>query len=164
MAAMYPGKAVSDLSEEQKQTVSTLATISAGMAGGIAGDSTASAAAGAQGGKNAVENNYLSVSEKTELEIAKQTLKNSKDQAEREKAQQTINALREKDIDSDQKVIDACGNGNAGSAACAGARLEVIAAKGEYENTGSYNSKASQQYADSYGQIVNLLNITSVDE
>lgn len=60
MAAMYPGKAVSDLSEEQKQTVSTLATISAGMAGGLAGDSTASAAAGAQGGKNAVENNYLS--------------------------------------------------------------------------------------------------------
>lgn len=60
MAAMYPGKAVSDLSEEQKQTVSTLATISAGMAGGIAGDSTASAAAGAQGGKNAVENNSLS--------------------------------------------------------------------------------------------------------
>ncbi|WNJ36950.1 hemagglutinin repeat-containing protein [Enterobacter hormaechei subsp. hormaechei] len=162
MAAMYPGKAVSDLSEEQKQTVSTLATISAGMAGGLAGDSTVSAAAGAQGGKNAVENNYLSVSEKTELELAKLKL-NSKDQAEREKAQQTINALREKDIASDQKVIDACGNGNAGSAACAGARLEVIAAKGEYENTGSYNSKASQQYADSYGQIVNLLNITSVD-
>ncbi len=57
---LYPGKAVSDLSEEQKQTVSTLATISAGMAGGLAGDSTGSAAAGAQGGKNAVENNYLS--------------------------------------------------------------------------------------------------------
>ncbi len=35
--------------------------------------------------------------------------------------------------------------------------------KGEYENTGNYNSKASQQYADAYGQIVNLLNITSVD-
>ncbi|MRF61893.1 VENN motif pre-toxin domain-containing protein, partial [Citrobacter portucalensis] len=47
-------------SEEQKQTVSALATISAGMAGGIAGASTASAAAGAQGGKNAVENNSLS--------------------------------------------------------------------------------------------------------
>ena len=63
MASLYPGKAVSDLSEEQKQTVSTLATISAGMAGGIAGDSTASAASGAQGGKNAVENNALSVAQ-----------------------------------------------------------------------------------------------------
>lgn len=33
MAALYPGKAVSDLGEELKQTASTLATISAGMAG-----------------------------------------------------------------------------------------------------------------------------------
>ena len=162
MSAMYPGKKASELSEEQKQTVSALATISAGMAGGLAGDSTGSAVAGGQAGKNAVENNFLSVSEKTELELAKLKL-NSKDPAEREKAQQTVNELREKDIASDQKVIDACGNGNAGSAACAGARLEVIAAKGEYESTGNYNSKASQQYADSYGQIVNLLNITSVD-
>ncbi len=157
---LYPG--VEKLSEEQKQTVSALASISAGMAGGIATGNTAGAATGAGAGKNAVENNYLSLSDKTELEIAKQKL-NSKDPAEREKSQQTINDLREKDIASDQKVIDACGNGNAGSAGCASARLEVIAAKAEYENTGNYNSKASQQYADAYGQIVNLLNITSID-
>ncbi|CNI86242.1 Possible hemagglutinin (DUF638) [Yersinia frederiksenii] len=127
----------------------------------MAGGSTADAVAGAQAGKNAVENNYLSVSEKTALELAKQKL-NSKDPAEREQAQQQINDLREKDISRDQKVIEACGNGNAGSAACAGARLEVIAAKGEYE-TGEYNNKVSQMYPDAYGQIVNLLNITSVD-
>ena len=77
MAAMYPGKAVSDLSEEQKQTVSTLATISAGMAGGLAGDSTASAAAGAQGGKNAVENNLLGGG--TEDGMAEEVRKHSKD-------------------------------------------------------------------------------------
>ncbi|HHL9593246.1 TPA: DUF6862 domain-containing protein [Citrobacter braakii] len=94
--------------------------------------------------------------------MAKQKL-NSKDQAVREKAQQTINDLREKDITSDQKVISACGNGNAASSACATARLDVIKARGEYENTGNYNSKASQQYADAYGQIVNLLDITGVD-
>ena len=35
--------------------------------------------------------------------------------------------------------------------------------KAKYANTGNYNSKASQQYTDAYGQIVNLLNITSVD-
>lgn len=57
---LYPDvKDLSKLSEEQKQTVSALATISAGMAGGLAGNSTASAAAGAQAGKNAVENNSL---------------------------------------------------------------------------------------------------------
>ncbi|UQQ51148.1 hemagglutinin repeat-containing protein [Enterobacter roggenkampii] len=158
----YPDTDPSKLTEEQKQTVSTLASVSAGIAGGIAGGNTAGAATGASAGKNAVENNYLSVSEKTELEIAKQTLKNSKDPAEREKAQQKYDALIEKDISSDKDVIDACGNGNAGSSACAGARLKVIATKEGYED-GPYNSKYSQQYADAYGQIVNLLDITSVD-
>ncbi|WP_241363228.1 VENN motif pre-toxin domain-containing protein, partial [Escherichia coli] len=159
---LYPGVKQSDLSEEQKQTISTLATVSAGLAGGLTGNSTASAAVGAQSGKNAVENNYLSVSEKTELEIAKQTLKNSKDPAEREKAQQKYDALLEKDISSDKAVIAACSNGQAASAACAGERLKVIAAKGGYE-TGNYNNQVSDMYPDAYGQIVNLLNITSVD-
>ena len=159
---LYPGVKRNDLSEEQRQTISALGTLAAGLAGGVVGDSTADAVAGAQAGKNAVEQNHLHVSEKTELELAKQKLQNSKDPAEREQAQQKINELNELDISRDQKVLDACGNGNAGSAACAGARLEVIAVKGEYE-TGPYNSKISQQYADSYGKIVDLLNITSVD-
>ncbi|EFO4547259.1 TPA: hypothetical protein KL615_005061, partial [Escherichia coli] len=47
------------------------------------------------------------MSEKTELEIAKQTLKNSKDPAEREKVQQKYDALLEKDIASDKEVIAA---------------------------------------------------------
>ncbi|EOA1933896.1 hemagglutinin repeat-containing protein, partial [Escherichia coli] len=60
---LYPGVKQSDLSEEQKQTISTLATVSAGLVGGITGNSTASAAVGAQSGKNAVENNFLSSKE-----------------------------------------------------------------------------------------------------
>ena len=156
------GKQVSELSEEEKQAVSALATLASGLAGGLVGDSSANAVAAAQAGKTTVENNYLSQPEKTELEIAKQTLKNSKDPAEREKAQQKYDALIEKNIASDKDVIDACGNGNAGSSACAGARLKVIATKEGYED-GPYNSKYSQQYADAYGQIVNLLDITSVD-
>ncbi|MFS7158709.1 hemagglutinin repeat-containing protein [Serratia proteamaculans] len=163
ISEQYYGKDPSDLTEAEKQNVSALSQLAAGLAGGLVADSTAGAVGGSVAGKNAVENNYLSVSEKTEFEIAKQTLQKSKDPAEREKAQQKYDALREKDIASDQKVIDACGNGAAASAACGAARLEVIAAKGEYENTGNYNSKASQQYSDAYGQIVNLLNITSAD-
>ncbi|MFC0138941.1 VENN motif pre-toxin domain-containing protein [Erwinia mallotivora] len=156
------GKPVSELSESEKQTVSALATLAAGLAGGLAGNSTADAVAAAQAGKTTVENNYLHVSEKTELELAKQKLQNSKDPAEREQAQQQINDLREKDISRDQKVMDACGNGKAASAGCASARVEAHSAKAEYE-TGQYNNKVSDMYADSYGQIVNLLNITSVD-
>nr|WP_304502715.1 VENN motif pre-toxin domain-containing protein [Citrobacter sp. EC_71] len=59
MEAMYPDKRVSELSEAEKQTISMLASLSAGMAGALAGGSSSSAAAGAQAGKNAVENNSL---------------------------------------------------------------------------------------------------------
>jgi len=56
---LYPGVKRSDLSEEQRQTISALGTLAAGLAGGVIGDSTADAVAGAQAGKNAVENNAL---------------------------------------------------------------------------------------------------------
>ncbi|MFP1820909.1 CdiA family toxin C-terminal domain-containing protein [Lonsdalea quercina] len=103
------------------------------------------------------------MSEKSELEIAKQKLRNSKDPAEREQAEKDIARLTELDISRDGAVLAACGNGAAGSAACAASRVEAYQFKAEYENTGNYNSRASQQYADAYGKIVNLLNITSVD-
>ena len=60
---LYPGVKRSDLSEEQRQTISALGTLAAGLAGGVVGDSTADVVAGAQAGKNAVENNALSVQE-----------------------------------------------------------------------------------------------------
>lgn len=59
-AELYPDTDISKLTEEQRQTVSALASISAGMAGGIAGGDVAGAATGANAGKNAVENNALS--------------------------------------------------------------------------------------------------------
>lgn len=54
------GKQVSELSEEEKQTVSALATLASGLAGGLVGDSSANAVAAAQAGKTTVENNSLS--------------------------------------------------------------------------------------------------------
>lgn len=68
--AYYPGKPVSQLSEEEKQTISTLASISAGIAGGIAGGDTVSAANGAQAGKNSVENNFLGATSSDKLDKA----------------------------------------------------------------------------------------------
>ncbi|ELW4649194.1 DNA/RNA non-specific endonuclease, partial [Escherichia coli] len=59
IATQMYGKPVSELSETEKQTVSTLATVAAGLAGGLVGDSGASAVAGAQSGKTTVENNFL---------------------------------------------------------------------------------------------------------
>ncbi|MBS2915570.1 VENN motif pre-toxin domain-containing protein, partial [Klebsiella pneumoniae] len=74
---LYPGVTdLSTLTEAQKQTVSTLATISAGMAGGLAGNSTASAVAGAQAGKNAVDNNLLGGTETTQEKFVREHGKN----------------------------------------------------------------------------------------
>lgn len=68
--ALYPDvKDLSKLTEDQKQTLSTLASISSGMAGGIVGGNTAGAATGAAAGKNAVENNMISVPAPTPIPV-----------------------------------------------------------------------------------------------
>ncbi|MEN4798722.1 hemagglutinin repeat-containing protein [Pantoea agglomerans] len=59
MNHLYPGKAVSGLTETEKQTISALGTLAAGLAGGVVGDSAAGAVAGAQAGQNAVNNNLF---------------------------------------------------------------------------------------------------------
>lgn len=46
MSQLYPGKSVSELTEDQKQTISTLGTLAAGLAGGLAGNGTADSVAG----------------------------------------------------------------------------------------------------------------------
>ncbi|WP_338899807.1 contact-dependent inhibition effector tRNA nuclease [Escherichia coli] len=56
----YYGGRTDNLSEQERQQISMLATIASGIAGGLAGNSTASAGTGAQAGRNAVENNSLS--------------------------------------------------------------------------------------------------------
>ncbi|MDW8846756.1 hemagglutinin repeat-containing protein [Erwinia sp. MMLR14_017] len=60
VAVMYPHTNISDLTESQKQMVSTLSEMAAGLAGGIAADSPAGGVVGVGTGKNAVENNSLS--------------------------------------------------------------------------------------------------------
>ncbi|WP_404651948.1 hemagglutinin repeat-containing protein [Raoultella terrigena] len=76
--ALYPDvKDLSTLTEDQKQTLSTLASISSGMAGGIVGGNTAGAATGAAAGKNAVENNSLAGDQARETaKKAAESLKN----------------------------------------------------------------------------------------
>ncbi|QYM97699.1 hypothetical protein FGI04_18070 [Dickeya ananatis] len=59
MDALYPGKKPSELNEEQKQYISTLATIAGGLAAGVVGNTGADAVQGAQSAQVAVENNSL---------------------------------------------------------------------------------------------------------
>lgn len=70
-------KQPSELSEEEKATVSAFASLAAGIAGGLVGGDSSSAANAAEAGKTTVENNYLSsqnvVDMKKELEEADKT-------------------------------------------------------------------------------------------
>ncbi|WP_315710637.1 VENN motif pre-toxin domain-containing protein [Brenneria uluponensis] len=59
MAYLYPGKETKDLTEEEKQSVSALATVASGLASGLVTGDTTGAASGAQAGRNAVENNFF---------------------------------------------------------------------------------------------------------
>ncbi|WP_241584928.1 VENN motif pre-toxin domain-containing protein [Rosenbergiella epipactidis] len=56
----YYDKKPTELKEDEKQTVSALASLAAGLAGGLVGGDTASAVSGMQTGKVTVENNNLS--------------------------------------------------------------------------------------------------------
>ncbi|NDL32009.1 filamentous hemagglutinin N-terminal domain-containing protein [Photorhabdus laumondii subsp. laumondii] len=95
------GTKVSELTEEQKQTISTLSTLAAGLAGGIAGDSTASALTGAQAGKNAIENNYLSVNELDSFAHQART-------CEGESCKQVIKDMVDTNIRNQQEMMDFC--------------------------------------------------------
>ncbi|GAB3412978.1 hypothetical protein GCM10027361_24200 [Erwinia aphidicola] len=58
---LFPGKTADQLSESEKQQVSALSQLAPGLAGGLATGDTGGAVTAAQAGKNAVENNALSV-------------------------------------------------------------------------------------------------------
>lgn len=110
MAEMYPGKTASQLSEEEKQKISALATLAAGLAGGLAGDNTASALAGAQTGKNAVENNLFAV----DMYALDKKIKEAKAKGEDinpilEEARKKAAEEREKETIACQAKPDICG-------------------------------------------------------
>ncbi|RBQ32843.1 hypothetical protein C2125_18350 [Rahnella aquatilis] len=57
--ALYPGKDIKNLSEEEKQGVVALATLASGIAGGVVGGDVSSGIDGAKGGQNEVSNNLF---------------------------------------------------------------------------------------------------------
>ncbi|ROP62879.1 filamentous hemagglutinin family protein [Enterobacter sp. BIGb0383] len=59
--ALYGDVPVSQLSEEQKQTLVALGSLAAGLAGGLTGDNPGDALAGAQAGQNEISNNMASM-------------------------------------------------------------------------------------------------------
>lgn len=58
---LYPDTATADLADSDKSKISNPASLAAMLAGGVASDSSAGAVSGHDAGKNAVDNNYLTV-------------------------------------------------------------------------------------------------------
>ena len=73
--SLYGGVSNENLSEAQKQTISSLSTLAAGLSGSLVGKDALNAVAAAQVGKNAVENNQLSILERPLLDKKKQQFK-----------------------------------------------------------------------------------------
>ncbi|QKJ85051.1 hypothetical protein PMPD1_0063 [Paramixta manurensis] len=149
-AVLYAGRDASSLTEDEKQTVSMLATLSAGIAGGVAGGNSSDALAGAQSGKNAVENNYLSSTEKS-----RQTELNHKQNLTPQE-QQERDALNRKDAETSKTLVDACMGGSA--SACTAARKDAQEKQDTYQSLSYQNQKEAQA---GYQQIQQLLNGTS---
>ncbi|MDF7663061.1 VENN motif pre-toxin domain-containing protein, partial [Erwiniaceae bacterium L1_54_6] len=149
VSSMYPDvKDPNTLTESQKQTVSALSQLAAGLAGGMASDSAQGAGTGAVAGKNAVENNYLSSSEKS-----RQTYLNLKKNLTPQE-QQERDVLNRKDMESDLAVVQAC---LSSGRACDAEREKARDALDTYINQTYQNPKEAQA---GYQQIQNLLNST----
>jgi filamentous hemagglutinin len=150
--SMYPGKQVSDLQESDKQIISALNTLVAGLAGGVTGGSSTSALAGAQAGKNAVENNWLSVQEadrKKQLETKRDYLKQELTPAEAKE----LATINQTDKARDEAIKAVCTDGNKGGSACGA----LIGPAQEAFNKYGENATYSLLYRDLYQQDVKNL-------
>ena len=99
--SLYGGVSNENLSEAQKQTISSLSTLAAGLSGSLVGKDALNAVAAAQVGKNAVENNLLSPANESLLQKARDAIKRNKYTSEDAK---TLIALDQQDQISDALV------------------------------------------------------------
>ena len=74
---LYGGASNEELTQEQKTTISSLSTLAAGLSGSLVGKDALNAVAAAQVGKNAVENNHLSILEGLSLTEKKKEFKDA---------------------------------------------------------------------------------------
>jgi filamentous hemagglutinin len=145
ITAMYPGINASDLSENQKQTVSALSQLAAGLAGGIVSNSSTGVAVGAGTGKNAVENNYLSVQEAERKAVLERKEKAGAITPAEKNELATINQT---DKARDQAIKAVCTDGNKGGSGCGA----LIGPAQEALNKYGENVTYSLLYKDLYPQ------------
>ncbi|MGX0891878.1 filamentous hemagglutinin [Pseudomonas sp. ADAK2 TE3594] len=120
------------LTPEQKQTISSLATLVAGIGGASVGSGALDAVAAALAGKNAVENNYLSLQEATRKAILqRKSILNDEEKAE-------LASIKKRDKDRDAAIASICTAGNKSSGGCAVLVAEAKEALAQYGENVSY--------------------------
>ncbi|WP_440072885.1 hemagglutinin repeat-containing protein [Pseudomonas fragariae (ex Marin et al. 2024)] len=112
---LYPGKKTSELSEEQRQTISALSTLAGGLAGGLVGGDASNAIAGASVAKNAVENNYLHVPEAERKKVLERKLTSGTITAQEVSE---LASLDNVDKERNAEIKAVCTAGNLGGSAC----------------------------------------------
>ena len=152
----YYDKKPTELKEDEKQTVSALASLAAGLAGGLVGGDTASAVSGMQTGKVTVENNWLSVDEaerKKALEQKRDILKQPLTPSE----EKELAGIKQTDKDRDQAIKDICTQGNKGSVACGGLVNEAQSALVRYGDNVTYSLIYKDLYPQDEANIESIL-------
>ncbi|MDF3934347.1 VENN motif pre-toxin domain-containing protein, partial [Pseudomonas citronellolis] len=91
-ASLYPSKKPEELTENERQIVSSLSSLAAGMAGGIVSGDSAGALAAAGAGKNAVDNNAISEIAEEQFTGVSQTEKYEKALAQLKQADEEYKA------------------------------------------------------------------------
>ncbi|HJR32479.1 MAG TPA: hemagglutinin repeat-containing protein [Pseudomonas sp.] len=129
---LYGGISNEQLTPEQKQTISSLATLVAGIGGASVGSGALDAVAAALAGKNAVENNYLSLQEATRKAILqRKSILNDEEKAE-------LASIKKRDKDRDAAIASICTAGNKSSGGCAVLVAEAKEALAQYGENVSY--------------------------
>ncbi|MGP3227879.1 glycohydrolase toxin TNT-related protein, partial [Serratia nevei] len=153
---LFPGKTAEQLSESERQQVSTLSQLAAGLAGGLATGDTAGAVTGGQAGKNAVENNALSATDDKKRQDAKWSLPYLEGD-KKHQAEKLISDLNAKDKAFDAKLDAACKG--LSSTACQGMRQELTAMAKSYDEKldGQYVGNMGSVYKEGKGQVDALM-------
>ncbi|PBP75056.1 hypothetical protein CCL15_04560 [Pseudomonas syringae] len=142
---LYPGKKTSELSEEQRQTISALSTLAGGLAGGLVGGDASNTVAGASVAKNAVENNFLSVPEAERKKVLERKVTSGTITAQEVAELASLNKV-DKERDAEIKAV--CTAGNLGGSACGQLITVAKSAAERYGESASY----SLLYKDIYPQ------------
>ena len=155
---LYGGISNEQLTPEQKQTISSLATLVAGIGGGAVGGGALDAVAASLAGKNAVENNYLSLKEaarKKELERKAALSDEERDE---------LASIQKRDKDRDAAIASLCTAGNKSSGGCAVLVAEAREALAQYGENVSYRLLYKDLFPADAENLENALRGLSPDD